>query len=132
MRYNICRRRLAENCISAFITDAFEEEEDYADYVSIAASNGLILGDDSGRFNPNEPVSRQDAAVMMYRALKTKSQSKKAEFKDYSQISLYAADAINYMYENDIINGVGDDNFAPLASITRAQAAKMMYSLLIA
>ena len=103
----------------------------YADYVNIAAANGIILGDDSGKFNPDNPVSRQDAAVMMYRAVNSKVKAKKADFEDYSQISVYAHDAIDYMYENAIINGVGDGNFAPLSSITRAQSAKMMYMLLV-
>ena len=103
----------------------------YADYVGIAASNGLILGDENGRFNPNEPVSRQDAAVMMYRAIGAKEESKNANFKDCNQISSYAMSAISYMSEKGVVNGVGDGKFAPLANITRAQAAKMLYLLLI-
>ncbi len=103
----------------------------YAEYVKAAAANGLILGDDSGRFNPNQPVSRQDAAVMMYRAIKLDSQAEAADFEDYSKISSYARDAIDYMYEQGIVGGVGDGYFAPLANVTRAQSAKMLYMLLI-
>ena len=103
----------------------------YAEYVLVAAANGLILGDDNGRFNPNSPVSRQDAAVMMYRAIGTNEVAEKAYFTDYSSISAYAAPAVNYMCKEGIINGVGDAKFAPLENLTRAQAAKMLYSLLV-
>lgn len=102
----------------------------YAEYVSIAAANGLILGDENGRFNPNMPVSRQDAAVMMYRALGGKA-DEKAYFEDYYLISPYAVDAVNYMAQNGIVSGVGDRIFAPLDNLTRAQAAKMIYAIII-
>ena len=68
---------------------------------------------------------------MMYRAIKLDSQAEAADFEDYSKISSYARDAIDYMYEQGIVGGVGDGYFAPLANVTRAQSAKMLYMLLI-
>ena len=103
----------------------------YAQYVSIAAANGLIKGDENGNFNPNKPVSRQDAAVMMYRAIGGASKADKAYFVDYEKISPYAQNAVNYMYENGVINGMGNGIFAPQNNLTRAQSAKMIYGLLV-
>ena len=104
----------------------------YAQYVSIAAANGLINGDENGNFNPNKPVSRQDAAVMMYRLVeKTAPKAQKAYFADYGEISSYAKKAVDYMCATGIINGVGDDKFAPHNNLTRAQSAKMVYGLLV-
>ena len=103
----------------------------YAEYVKIAAANGLIKGDENGNFNPNEPVSRQDAAVMMYRAIGSTSKADKAYFVDYSEISPYAQDAVDYMCANGVINGIGNGVFAPFANLTRAQSAKMIYGLLV-
>ncbi len=137
---NMTRAELAKVLVLAFRLDgegakAFNDVNDnvwYAPYVKIAAANGLIMGDGSGSFNPDKPVSRQDAAVMMYRAIGVKAQSKNADFTDYMHIAPYAVDAVNYMFEKGIVNGVGDGRFAPLANITRAEAAKMLYSLLVA
>ena len=103
----------------------------YAQYVSIAAENGLINGDENGNFNPNKAVSRQDAAVMMYRAIGKDAKTDKAYFVDYEKISTYAQDAVNYMCANRIINGMGNGVFAPLDNLTRAQSAKMVYGLLV-
>ena len=103
----------------------------YAQYVNIAAANGLINGDENGRFNPNVPVSRQDAAVMMYRAIGKTSKTDKAYFVDYSEISWYAQDAVDYMCANGVINGIGNGIFAPHKNLTRAQSAKMIYGLLV-
>lgn len=103
----------------------------YADYVSVAASNGLINGDEKGRFNPDKPVTRQDAAVMMYRAIKTDEKTEKAFFEDYNDIADYSEAAVDYMYQKGIINGIGDGKFAPKSNVTRVQVAKMLYLLLV-
>ena len=102
----------------------------YAKYVSIGQSNDIINGDSNGNFNPNRPVSRQDASVMMYRVCNSAFKTDKSDFKDYNSIAEYAKDAVDYMYAEDVINGVGDGKFAPNANLTRAQAAKMIYKLL--
>lgn len=103
----------------------------YADYVEIAASNGLITGDENGNFNPNKPITRQDAAVMMYRAVAPSEKAEKAFFEDYDRISDYSKEAVNYMYEKGVINGIGDGMFAPKNNVTRAQIAKMLYLMLV-
>ena len=103
----------------------------YADYVAVAASNGLITGDENGNFNPNKPITRQDAAVMMYRAVAPSEKAEKAFFEDYDKISDYSKEAVNYMYEKGIINGIGDGMFAPENNVTRAQIAKMLYLMLV-
>ena len=45
---------------------------------------------------------------------------------------LYAFIAVKYMAQKGIVNGVGDRIFAPHSNLTRAQAAKMIYSIIIA
>ncbi|MBO5370401.1 MAG: S-layer homology domain-containing protein, partial [Clostridia bacterium] len=53
-----------------------------------------------------------------------------AVFADASQIATYALDAVNTLYSAQLINGVSADNFSPVSSVTRAQAAQMIYNLL--
>lgn len=102
----------------------------YAPYVAAATEKGLIKGDENGCFNPEMPISRQDAATILYRSLNVSEKASKADFNDYSEISDYAVEAVNCMYEKNIVNGMGDGRFAPNAQLSRAQAAKMLYMLL--
>ena len=53
-----------------------------------------------------------------------------SDFSDSEQISDYAADAINALVSGKIISGIGGGLFDPLASATRAQAAKMIYGVI--
>ncbi|MBR2499907.1 MAG: S-layer homology domain-containing protein, partial [Clostridia bacterium] len=137
---NVTRAELAKMLVLGLKLEAkgaskdFKDVESnawYADYVAVAASNGLITGDENGNFNPNKPITRQDAAVMMYRAVAPSEKAEKAFFEDYDKISDYSKEAVNYMYEKGIINGIGDGMFAPENNVTRAQIAKMLYLMLV-
>lgn len=137
---NVTRAELAKMIVLGLkleSKDKTKEFEDvtsdawFYDYVNIAASNGIITGDEYGRFNPDSPVTRQDAAVMMYRAISPENKVENAFFEDYEEIADYSKAAVDYLYSNGIINGVGDGMFAPKSNVTRAQIAKMLYLLLV-
>ncbi len=107
----------------------------YEPYLAAARAAGIVNGDDSDSFGIGQQISRQDMAVMVFRAVEmTEEQEKKATqsagFKDQSQISAYAADAVDWMYQETLISGMGDHTFAPLENASRAQAAKVMEGLL--
>ena len=102
----------------------------YAPYVSQVSASGIVLGDDKGNFNPLGPVTRQDTLVMLYRALGAPFADKQAYFEDYADISDYAKSAVDYMCLGGVVNGVGDGMFAPKMSLTRAEAAKIIYNIL--
>lgn len=101
-------------------TDWFES------YVKTAAQLKIVEGYD-GYFNPNSTITRQDAAVIIYRLVDyigITLQGDKA-FSDSQDISDYASSAIGALGANEIINGI-DGKFEPKASITRAQTSKMI------
>lgn len=102
----------------------------YAPYVYALAEHGFVQGDGSGLFNPGAPVTRQDAATMIYRAVKNKDVVQKAYFEDYESISPYAREAVDYLCAKGIVNGIGDGMFAPEAKLSRAQAAKILHLFL--
>ena len=102
----------------------------YAEFVSIAAENGLIKGNEKGNFNPNASITREDAATIIYRAVNPEKVSKKADFVDYNKVGDYAKEAVDYMCENGVINGIGDGYFAPKALLSRAQCAKILHLIL--
>ena len=52
----------------------------------------------------------------------------KINFTDADSIAEYAAEAVDTLQQAGIINGMEDGSFAPAATATRAQAAKILYT----
>ena len=104
----------------------------YAPYVASAQAAGIATGTDDGRFLPGELITRQDMAVILYRAKgMTPSENEKDVFYDSYSISDYAKSAVFAMYEKGIALGTGDGNFAPLRNATRAESAQMIYKVIM-
>ncbi len=105
-------------------------EDWFAPYVNTARQAGLVMGDEENRFNPNAQITRQDMAVILYRAYQIQETGQSLDFVDQAEISDYAKDAVSYFYSAGIISGVGDGRFAPRENATRAQAAVMLYNVM--
>jgi len=102
----------------------------YNGVVGAAADKGFILGYE-GKFSPDSPISRQDAIVICYRALKSEGiiLSGNADFEDNMNISVYALSAVGAFKEYGIVKGDGK-NFNPHSKITRAEAAQLLMGVL--
>lgn len=103
----------------------------YYEYVAKLSGLGIILGDDRGYFNPDAPITRQDAAVIIRRVTQKRGKElpiirSYSGFNDESNISGYAKDAIVVLYEAGLINGMTAGEFAPLNKLTRAQAVQLV------
>lgn len=112
-----------------------DDDEWYADYIKKAYKLGIVNGVGDKHFGIGEKITRQDAAVMLHRVsdimkLILKSSRPEATFEDADEISDYAARAVGELYAAEIISGYRDGSFAPLNAITRAESAKLVYSLL--
>ena len=105
-------------------------QEWYAPYIQTAAGLGMVNGAE-GRFLPDQEISRQDAAVILYRYLDSigKAPQQTKEFADQDQIADYARQAAAALAGGGILNG-SNGYFLPEQSATRAEAAKMMANLL--
>lgn len=101
----------------------------YATYVARAYKEGIALGDDSGRFYPEEPITRQDMVTILYRALGAE-ETGELGFTDSESISDYAKAAVGYFASNGIVNGLGDGRFGPQNFATRAQTAVIIYRII--
>lgn len=104
-------------------------------YIRTLATNGIINGQTDGYFGADANVSRQDMAVMIYRALcasgvKLEKVRTAPQFADSSEISFYAREAVTELFAMGIINGIYDWEFAPERSATRAQAATVLNNLM--
>lgn len=106
----------------------------YGEYVNVAYNMGVVSGDGNGSFNPEAPISRQDMAVIIYNAAMKFSlfgdMGDYTEFSDDASISDYAKTAVYCLKNKSVINGVGENLFAPLENADRASAAQIIYSLM--
>lgn len=103
----------------------------YYRYVTAAAENDLIFGDD-GKFRPNEAITREDATVILYRILTSKGvqmDNETVSFADAEDVSSYAVEAIEKLACVEIINGYDDNTFKPKKKITRAESAVIISKL---
>ncbi len=101
----------------------------YAEAVRACVSNGIVNGMSAELFGVGSCITRQDAAVILSRVSGLKASDNAGAFADSADIAGYAADAVNAMKEKGIISGYGDGTFRPNDSITRAEAAKIIYGL---
>lgn len=97
-------------------------------YVASAYKKGFINGISAELFGADYNVTRQDAAVMVYRAIQINAQAQKVPnvnktFTDISGVSDYAVNSVKMLAEYGIINGFEDGSFRPAGSLTRAEAA---------
>lgn len=102
-------------------------------YVSAAYESEIVSGVTQNFFGTGSYISREDMAVMVYRALEKKEligeSAEKTEFSDNAEISDYAKDPVGIIAAMGIINGTGNNEFSPNQNATRAQAAKIIYEL---
>ena len=98
----------------------------YSDGVAWAAENGIVNGYGDGQFGPDDSITREQFAVMLWNyAGKPEAGGQTLDFKDAGQVSGYARAALSWAVENGILNGY-DGRLTPGATATRAQAAQML------
>lgn len=106
----------------------------YHDAVFTAKQEGFIFGDEKNNFYPENIMTRQDFAVILYRIAQkynTEFEIKDniVPFKD-TDISDYAKESVTKLQQCGVINGYGNGYFYPPKGITRAEALKMAYDLI--
>lgn len=103
----------------------------YYGYVATAYEAGLASGYDERNFGPEDPISRQDMAVLICRAMSlcgiAVSGQAGGTFADAAAIAPYAAEAVSALAGSGVITGMEDGTFAPLASATRAETVQLLY-----
>lgn len=134
----ITRAEFTKLIASAFSVSAKEVEfsdvskdDWFYPYVSVTAGAGIIQGYD-GRFNPNANITREDAALIIYRLSSKlgKNYIGSANFGDVNDVSLYALTAVMGLGNAGIVNGDSNMNFNPKNNLTRAEAAQLIYNFI--
>ncbi|MDP4151881.1 MAG: S-layer homology domain-containing protein [Bacillota bacterium] len=99
----------------------------YADSMLKASAAGVIQGA-SGQIRPNDNITREEAAVMLGRALGlTETYTNEPKFADNKNVSYWADGYVNAMKARGYVNG-SDGNFNPGAYITRAETVEILDS----
>ena len=112
-----------------------DANEWYGAPVAWAAENGIVTGYSETTFGPNDPVTREQLAAILYRYAVYKGMSavtleqNLSRFTDADQISAYAVPAMNWAVGKGLINGA-DGKLSPKASATRAQVAAIIHRYL--
>ena len=100
----------------------------YAEAVRWASSEKLVSGYDNGCFGPNDPVTREQLAVILYRYAQrsdlgfTGAWAFPLGYEDAASINAYAYEAVCWMTMHHIMEGTQDNLFVPQATVSGDQA----------
>ena len=106
----------------------------YAEFLNVAFNTGVVNGISETEFGVGRYITREDMAVMIYRAVKASGMNVEiiienpAELSDLDTVSEYAKEAVEFMIKKGAINGINGE-FKPKAYATRAQTAQMLYQI---
>ena len=107
----------------------------FAKAVAWAAANGIVNGYGSGRFGPNDPVTREQLAAILYRytayrkASTASNGDNLASFSDLGTVSGYALESMNWAVGAGLLKGA-NGKLDPKANATRAQVAAIIHRYL--
>ncbi len=103
----------------------------YTKAIRWATSQGIVGGYGNGTFGPNDNITREQLAVMLWRyAGSPAATNKELHFTDADQASGYALEALRWAVENGVITGKGGGILDPQGLATRAQVAQMLKNYL--
>lgn len=141
---NITREQFVKIVVSAF--ELYDENAQarhfmdvepnswYEKYVASAVNCGIIYGMDEEHFGVGKELSRAEMATILARVCKYKSielsdKTEEIAYSDSADIPPYAYDSIMEMSKAGVMNGVGNNIFAPMKKTTRAMAARVIWLL---
>ena len=101
----------------------------YTEAVRWATSQGIVGGYGNGTFGPNENITREQLAVMLWRCAGSPAANKELHFTDADKAGDYALEALRWAVENGVLSGYCDGRLDPTGLAARAQAAQMLKNL---
>lgn len=107
----------------------------YSKYIKWVYDNNVMGGTAPTIFSPNDYIKRQDMCVALYNLYFSRigfstsySYYSKTTYSDDAQISSYAKDKVYFMQSIGVI-GADGGAFRPKDSLTRGEAASMLYKI---
>lgn len=105
--------------------DDVKEEDWYEESVKYVTTNNLMNGVGENKFSPSSDMTRGMLVTVLYRMSESKY-SGKASYVDVGETEYYSS-AVAWATKNGIVNGIGDNKFAPNAEVTREQLIVILY-----
>ena len=103
-----------------------DENDWFYDEVVYVYENGLMNGVENNQFAPNTATNRAMLATILYRLAGEPAVSGDLPFTDVESGTWYT-DAVLWAAQNGIVNGLGENTFAPMNTLTREQLVTMLY-----
>lgn len=103
----------------------------YYDAVCWAAENGISRGTDDTHFSPDQPVTREQIACMIYNYVKPADSPDEVQssFFDWYMVSDWSKQSVLWCIDKGILGGNDQGQLQPDANATRAQCAAMLLRL---
>lgn len=103
----------------------------YATAVYWARMNGIVAGYSDELFGPNDTITREQMATILYRYAQHKGYDTTAKadlsrFTDTAQVGSYAVETIRWANAEGLVNGTSATTLSPKGSATRAQVASIL------
>ncbi|MGN0136646.1 S-layer homology domain-containing protein [Anaerotignum sp.] len=105
----------------------------YENAITWAAANGIVSGYDNGLFGPDDAITREQLATILYRYAQYKGfdvsvgeDTNILSYNDALDISEYAVPAMQWLCGEGIMSG-SDGNLMPMGNATRAQVAAFLH-----
>ena len=103
----------------------------YTNGTAWAVSNKIVSGYGNGRFGPDDAVTREQMAVIMYNFTKAmgydiKGSAALTKFSDSTSVHSWAAEAMQWAVGTGVMSGNADGTLDPRGTATRAQVATIM------
>ena len=109
----------------------------YTDAIIWAAENGIVEGYGNGKFGPNDDITREQLATMLWRYAKYKGydvsvgeDTNVLSYDDYDQISKWAMPAIQWACGSGLIEGRTPSTIVPQGKANRAETAMIFMRFL--
>ena len=104
-----------------------DAEAYYGTAVYWARLHDVAIGYDNGNFGPDDPITREQLAAMLYRYANSPATHGTLDgFTDADQAGSWAIDALRWAVEEGILTGKGGNVLDPTGRATRAEAAAML------
>lgn len=137
---SLTRAQLAQvlyNCAGRPATEAIGFFDDvksgawYSQSVAWAVERGVVSGYGGGRFGPNDPITREQLAMMLWQyAGRPAPPNLLLPFRDADQISPWADHALRWAVDRGILKGKGGNVLDPRGTATRAETAQIIKNFL--
>lgn len=104
----------------------------YGEAVRWAASTGVVTGYSESSFGPNDAITREQLAAILYRYVKTQGQGFTGmwyfplRYDDAASISSWADEAMHWCVMKGLLNGTSETALSPQLTATRTQLATIL------